>query len=176
MPELGFTLGGLDELRDPAVALLLAIDEEDTIQAVTSWMPSYQGGEIVGWTLDFMRRRPDSMNGVMEFLIATAALRMQQQGIETMSLSAAPLARSQDAAADTGRTQRLLGFLARTLEPVYGFASLLAFKQKFQPEFRSLLMVYPDPLALPAIGFALARAYLPSMSLKQSIRFVRSLG
>ncbi|WP_349899898.1 bifunctional lysylphosphatidylglycerol flippase/synthetase MprF [Parafrigoribacterium soli] len=176
LPELGFTLGGLDELRDPAVALLLAIDEDGTIQAVTSWMPSYQDGEVVGWTLDFMRRRPDSMNGVMEFLIASAALRMQQQGIETMSLSAAPLARSQDPGADNGRMQRLLGFLARTLEPVYGFASLLNFKQKFQPEFRPLLMTYPDPLALPAIGFALARAYLPSMSLRQSIRFVRSLG
>jgi len=176
LPELGFTLGGLDELRDPEVALLLAIDDDDTIQAVTSWMPSYQDGEVVGWTLDFMRRRPDSMNGVMEFLIASAALRMQQQGIETMSLSAAPLAMSQDVVTDDDRMQRLLGFLARTLEPVYGFASLLVFKQKFQPEFRPLLMVYPDPLALPAIGFALARAYLPSMSLKQSIRFVRSLG
>lgn len=176
LPELGFTLGGLDELRDPEVALLIAIDDDDTIQAVTSWMPSYQDGDVVGWTLDFMRRRPDSMNGVMEFLIASAALRMQQHGIETMSLSAAPLAMSEDVVTDDGRTQRLLGFLARTLEPVYGFASLLVFKQKFQPEFRPLLMVYPDPIALPAIGFALARAYLPSMSLKQSIRFVRSLG
>jgi lysylphosphatidylglycerol synthetase-like protein (DUF2156 family) len=176
LPELGFTLGGLDELRDPEVALLLAIDEDDTVQGVTSWMPSYQDGLVAGWTLDFMRRRPDSMNGVMEFLIASAALRMQQQGIEIMSLSAAPLAISQESAADNGRMQRLLGFLARTLEPVYGFASLLVFKQKFQPEFRPLLMAYPDPLALPAIGFALARAYLPSMSLRQSIRFVRSLG
>jgi phosphatidylglycerol lysyltransferase len=59
---------------------------------------------------------------------------------------------------------------------VYGFSSLLVFKQKFKPEFRPLLMAYPDPLALPAIGLALARAYLPSMSLRQSIRFVRSLG
>ncbi|MEO7122126.1 MAG: DUF2156 domain-containing protein, partial [Lacisediminihabitans sp.] len=175
LPEMGFTLGGLDELRDPAVALLLAIDDEDTIQGVTSWMPSYRDGEVIGWTLDFMRRSPASMNGVMEFLIASAALRMQQQGIEMMSLSAAPLAVSQDSESDNGRTGRLLAFLARTLEPVYGFASLMVFKQKFQPELRPLLMAYPDPLALPAIGFALARAYLPSMSLRQSIRFVRSL-
>ncbi len=176
LPELGFTLGGLDELRDPEVALLLAIDDDETVQAVTSWMPVRREGEIVGWTLDFMRRRPDSMNGVMEFLIASAALRMQQQGIEIMSLSAAPLAMSGETDASGGRMQRLLAFLARVLEPVYGFSSLLVFKQKFQPEFRPLLMAYPDSLALPAIGFALARAYLPSMSLRQSIRFVRSLG
>lgn len=176
LPELGFTLGGLDELRDPEVALLLAIDEDDIVQAVTSWMPVRREGEIIGWTLDFMRRRPDSMNGVMEFLIASAALKMQQQGIEVMSLSAAPLAMSGETDASGGRMQPLLAFLARVLEPVYGFSSLLVFKQKFQPEFRPLLMAYPDPLALPAIGFALARAYLPSMSLRQSIRFVRSLG
>jgi lysylphosphatidylglycerol synthetase-like protein (DUF2156 family) len=176
LPELGFTLGGLDELRDPGVALLLAIDEDDTVQAVTSWMPVRRDEAIIGWTLDFMRRRPDSMNGVMEFLIASAALRMQQQDIEIMSLSAAPLAMSGEPDASGGRMQRLLAFLARVLEPVYGFSSLLVFKQKFQPEFRPLLMAYPDPLALPAIGFALARAYLPSMSLRQSIRFVRSLG
>jgi phosphatidylglycerol lysyltransferase len=176
LPEMEFTLGGLDELRDPKIALLLAIGEDDTVQAVTSWMPSYRDGEIIGWTLDFMRRRPDSMNGVMEFLIASAALRMQQHGIEIMSLSAAPLAVSQESDSDGGRTARLLAFIARTLEPVYGFASLMVFKQKFQPELRPLLMAYPDPLALPTIGFALARAYIPSMSLKQSIRFVRSLG
>ena len=176
LPELGFTLGGLDELSDPDVALLLAIGDDDTVQAVTSWMPVRREGTIVGWTLDFMRRRPDSMNGVMEFLIASAALRMQQQDIEIMSLSAAPLAMSGEPEAAGGRTQRLLAFLARVLEPVYGFSSLLVFKQKFQPEFRPLLMAYPDPLALPAIGLALARAYLPSMSLRQSIRFVRSLG
>jgi lysylphosphatidylglycerol synthetase-like protein (DUF2156 family) len=52
----------------------------------------------------------------------------------------------------------LLDFLGRVLEPVYGFQSLLAFKRKFQPEYHRLFMAYPDPVALPAIGLALARA------------------
>lgn len=175
LPELGFTLGGIDELRDPAVALMLAIGEGERIEAVTSWMPTYRDGEIVGWTLDFMRRRADSLNGVMEFLIASAAIQMQQQGIEFMSLSAAPLARVAGTVPGGDRTQRLLAFLARTLEPAYGFQSLLTFKQKFQPDFRPLLMAYPDPLALPAIGAALARAYLPSLSVRQTVRFMRSI-
>lgn len=175
LPELGFTLGGLDELSDHEVGLFLAIGEDEVVQAVTSWMPTYRDGEIIGWTLDFMRRRPDSMNGVMEFLIASAALHMQQLGIEFMSLSAAPLARSATPEAETDRIQRLLGWLARTLEPAYGFQSLLTFKQKFQPEFRPLLMAYPDPLALPAIGAALARAYIPSLSVPQMVRFMRSI-
>ena len=174
LPELGFTLGGLDELRDADVALLIAVGEDDAIDAVTSWMPTYRDGEIIGWTLDFMRRRPDSMNGVMEFLIASAALLMQQRGIEFMSLSAAPLARSAAEGEEPDGTQRLLSFLARTLEPVYGFQSLLTFKQKFQPELQPLIMAYPDPLGLPSIGASLARAYLPSFSVRHTVRFMRS--
>ncbi|MDQ1527380.1 MAG: hypothetical protein QOG18_1993, partial [Microbacteriaceae bacterium] len=34
----------------------------------------------------------------------------------------------------------------------------------------------PDALALPAIGVALARAYLPSMSVRGSIQFLRNIG
>jgi len=176
LPELGFTLGGMDELRDPDVAVLLAIGEDDVVEAVTSWMPSYRDGEIVGWTLDFMRRRPGSMNGVMEFLIASAALIMQQRGIEFMSLSAAPLARRESTSEESGGTDRLLNFLARSLEPVYGFQSLFNFKQKFKPELKPMLMAYPDPLRLPAIGAALGRAYLPSLSVPQTVRFLRGRG
>ncbi|MES2094481.1 MAG: DUF2156 domain-containing protein [Actinomycetota bacterium] len=174
LPELGFTLGGLDELRDPDVAVLVAVGDDDVVEAVTSWMPTYRDGDIVGWTLDFMRRRPGSMNGVMEFLIASAALLMQQRGIEFMSLSAAPLARREPGSGESAGTDRLLGFLARSLEPVYGFQSLFTFKQKFKPELNPMLMAYPDPLGLPAIGAALGRAYLPSLSMPQTVRFLRT--
>ncbi|MET4782294.1 DUF2156 domain-containing protein [Glaciihabitans sp. UYNi722] len=178
LPEMGFTLGGLDELRDPAVGLMIACDENDRVIGVTSWLPSYRDGVVIGWTLDFMRRTPDGMNGIMEFLIARSAERFRDEGIESMSLSAAPLARSTTDAesVQSSATVRILGYIASRLEPVYGFQSLFQFKRKFKPEFHNLAMAYPDALALPAIGLALARAYVPSLSLRQSIRFVRSLG
>lgn len=177
LPELGFTLGGLDELRDPAVRLMLAIDSTDRVIAVTSWMPSWRDGIVIGWTLDFMRRTPDNMNGVMEFLIAqTAAMLQQQPEIEFLSLSTAPLAQTQGDDTASSLAARILDFLGRTLEPVYGFRSLLAFKRKFQPEFVPLFMAYPDPVVLPAIGLALARAYVPTLSVRESLEFVRSLG
>jgi lysylphosphatidylglycerol synthetase-like protein (DUF2156 family) len=69
-----------------------------------------------------------------------------------------------------------LRFLGRALEPVYGFQSLLAFKRKFLPEFHPLFMAFPDAAALPAIGFALARAYLPALSAREVVALVRSLG
>ncbi|WP_426624062.1 bifunctional lysylphosphatidylglycerol flippase/synthetase MprF [Leifsonia sp. McL0607] len=169
LPEMGFTLGGLDELHDPAVRLMLAIDEVGRVEGVTSWLPSYRDGHVVGWTLDFMRRRPGSINGVMEFLIAEAATRMKEDGIEFMSLSAAPLAHTADTTDDTKNgMDRVLGYLSTSLEPVYGFRSLLKFKQKFQPELHPLIMAYPDPVALPAIGVGLVRAYLPDLSVRQA--------
>ncbi len=174
LPEMGFTLGGLNELRDPDVALMLAIDPDGQVQAVTSWLPTFRNGEIIGWTLDFMRRRPESINGVMEFLIAETAMRMQEAGIEFLSLSGAPLAHTAHLTDQNSTIERMLDYLSSSLEPVYGFRSLLNFKRKFQPEFHPLLMAYPDQAALPAIGIALTRVYLPTLSLRQITRRARA--
>lgn len=174
LPEMGFTLGGLEELKAPEVRLLIAVDGDGVVHAVTSWLPVYGDGAVVSWTLDFMRRRSDSMNGVMEYLIAEAALRFQADGIQEMSLSAAPLAQLGGSdPADDGVIERLLRYLGDALEPVYGFRSLLAFKNKFQPEERVLLLCYADPIALPQIGLAVARAYLPDMSVRDAAALVR---
>lgn len=170
LPEMGFTLGGLAELHDPEVRLLLAVDRDDHVHAVTSWMPVYRDGTLVGLTLDFMRRRADGFRVAMEFLIASAALSAREQGLEFLSLSGAPLAGADSTEPDLDRNalDGLLDLLGRTLEPVYGFRSLLAFKEKFQPRHRPVYMVFPDTAALPAIGVAVGRAYLPHLSLEAS--------
>ena len=178
LPEMGFTLGGLNELQDPRVRCLLALDEEGRLHGVTSWLPVYQDGEPIGWTLDFMRRAGDGFRGVMEFLIASAALGFQQEGARFLSLSGAPLARVDRAATDAQQPvplQRVLDVAGKALEPVYGFRSLLAFKAKFQPQYFPLYMCYPDPAALPAIGNAIGRAYLPHTNAAQMMRLSRKL-
>ncbi|WP_246846610.1 DUF2156 domain-containing protein [Humibacter ginsenosidimutans] len=172
LPEMGFTLGGLDELRDPEVRLMLAVDEGGRIEAVTSWMPRYRDDMVVGWTLDFMRRRTDSINGIMEFVIAASAEQMRDDGAIEMSLSGAPLAHA-GAGESRGALDGILARLSTTLEPMYGFRSLLRFKRKFQPEFRPMLMAYPDSAALPRIGVAIARAYAPELSWADAARFAR---
>jgi phosphatidylglycerol lysyltransferase len=171
LPEMGFTLGSIDELRSPDVGLMVACDPSDRIIGVTSWMPSFRDGLVVGWTLDFMRRTPNSMNGVMEFLIATSAERFRDAGAELMSLSTAPFATtlpSPGTAVTPG--QRILARVGTAIEPVYGFRSLFEFKKKFQPELHPIYLAYPDALALPVIGLALVRAYLPMLSLRYLLR------
>ncbi|MFL0388336.1 bifunctional lysylphosphatidylglycerol flippase/synthetase MprF [Curtobacterium sp. 179-B 9B NHS] len=173
LPEMGFTLGGVDEMRDPAVRTLVALDPEGTVLAVTSWLPSHRAGRVVGWTLDVMRRTGAAPNGVMEFLVASAAQRMREDGVERLSLSAAPLAQSAEGSPAGEGVQDLLDLVGGVLEPVYGFRSLLRFKAKFGPELHPLVLAYPDPVALPAIGVAVVRAYLPDLSLRQAVALVR---
>jgi len=174
LPEMGFTLGGLDELADDAIRCLVAVGPAGEIQAVTSWLPAYRGGAAIGWTLDVMRRSGTASPGLVEFLIATAAMAFQADGAEWMSLSGAPLALPAGAA-DGSRLTRLLDLAGRTMEPVYGFRSLLAFKAKFQPHYRPLWLVYPSAADLPRIARAISAAYLPHVTMGQATRLARAV-
>lgn len=172
LPEMGFTLGGLDELRDPATRLLLAIDSDGTVQAVTSWLPVHRQGEVVGLTLDVMRRRKDGWRPAIDFLIARAALSAQEEGLEVLSLSGAPLARSQE---DDSGFGPMLDVLASILEPLYGFASLHSFKRKFKPRREALYLAVPDASSLGTVGAAIGHAYVPNMTAAQTARLAGSV-
>lgn len=174
LPEMGFTLGGLDELDDPAVRCLIAVDQDRTIHGITSWMPCYRDGVPVGWTLDFMRRRGEGFKGVMEFLIGTAALDLQKEGAEFVSLSGAPLAQANPGEEQVG-VQKLLEVIGKTMEPVYGFRSLLRFKAKFQPVYQPMYMCFPEAAVLPRIGLGISHAYLPNMTFGQAVRMMGQL-
>ena len=176
LPEMGFTLGGLAELDDAETRLLLAIDADGTVQGVTSWLPVYRDGRVIGLTLDFMRRREGGFRPVMEYLIGRAAQDAQAEGLEILSLSGAPLSRS--APADGGSSSRfdpLLNLLASVLEPAYGFSSLHAYKRKFKPRSVPMYLAVPDLVDLPTVGIAIARAYLPGLKPSQTARFAQVL-
>ncbi|THG34984.1 DUF2156 domain-containing protein [Glaciibacter flavus] len=165
LPELGFTLGGLDELRDDDVMLAVVLDTEDRVRAITSWLPIRRDGVLMGRTLDMMRRAPGAPNGVMEFVIAEAMSHFAAEGLVVVSLSGSPLAGAGAERAGAPLAQ-VLDLLARTLEPLYGFRSLLRFKKKFSPALEPLHLVYRDPVTLPAIGMAVARCYLPTLTVR----------
>jgi len=112
--------------------------------------------------------------GVMEYLIATAALTFREEGAQFLSLPGAPLARL-DRGEQPCALQRLLDMIASTMEPAYGFRSLLHFKAKFQPVYQPLYLAYPDPAALGSIATAIGRAYLPHLTSRQALRLLSKL-
>ena len=189
LPEMNFMLGGLDELNDPDIRCLVAVDADRKLHAITSWLPVYRSGRPAGWTLDLMRRNTGgTVRGVMEFLIATAALTFQEEGARFVSLSGAPLAGLDrgdggdgDGGGDGGRVgqpwalQRALDMIADTMEPAYGFQSLRQFKDKFQPVYQPLYLAYPDPAALGPIAIAIGSIYLPNPMSRQGLRMLTTI-
>lgn len=195
LPEMRFTLGTVDEALDPETRVGIAVDGEGNLHGITSWLPVYAhdgsggangagaggpdasaGGEprIAGWTLDLMRRRDGGFGPVMEFLIAASAQHFSAEGYDFVSLSGAPLVRPEQA--EAGPVDQVLEQLGGLIEPLYGFASLHRFKQKFNPRHESLHLLYRDEGDLPRIGIALTRAYLPDASLRDLVASAASVG
>lgn len=180
LPEMGFTLGGVDEALDPAVRVALAVDAGGSVHGVLSWLPIYgaatAGGEnVVGWVLDVMRRRDDGFGPAMEFLIGQSFLAFRDEGARFASLSGAPLTRNDEDAEADGAIGALLTTVANMLEPAYGFRSLHRFKEKFNPRYVSMRLLYRDEAALPKIAGAIVKAYLPEASVGDLARAGLSL-
>ena len=166
LPEMGFTLGTLDEAVDPEVRLALAISPQGDIDGFLSWLPVFGGdGGVHGWTLDLMRRREGGFPPVMEFLIGSSAQHFAGEGAQILSLSGAPLAHEYPE--DAGPIAELTDKLAAILEPVYGFASLHRFKEKFHPRYETMYLLFRDESDLTRIAAGLTRAFLPDATLRQ---------
>jgi lysylphosphatidylglycerol synthetase-like protein (DUF2156 family) len=178
LPEMRFTLGTLTEAQDPEVRVALALSPAGDVDGFLSWLPVYgPGGGVRGWTLDLMRRRDGGFGPVMEYLIGSSARHFADEGAEILSLSGAPLAHEDRPAAsgaesigvtDSGGViADLTDRLAEMLEPVYGFRSLHRFKQKFNPRYETMYLLYRDEGDLSRIAAALTRAFLPDATLRQ---------
>ncbi|MGW9266640.1 bifunctional lysylphosphatidylglycerol flippase/synthetase MprF [Gordonia terrae] len=175
LPEMGFTLGSVEEAMDPAVRVALAVDPAGNVHGVLSWLPVYApGGDVAGWTLDIMRRRTDGFGPVVEYLIASSAVAFKDEGAQFISLSGAPLARTDES--DAEPLDKLLDTLGAALEPYYGFRSLHSFKKKFNPRYEPVYLAFRDESDLPRIGVAVSRAYLPDATTGQLVRLAASRG
>ena len=177
LPEMGFTLGTVEEALDDDVRIALAVDSGGVVQAALSWLPVYRGGPdggVRGWTLDLMRKRNGpGANNMVEFLIARSALEFKDEGADYVSLSGAPLARSGDDD-EVAVLDRGLDLLGQALEPYYGFRSLHHFKSKFNPRNEPVYLCFRDEADLPRIGVAIGRAYLPGATTRQLAALARS--
>lgn len=173
LPEMGFTLCGIEEAEDPQTRVSLAIDAEGVVHAVVSWLPIYGSrGVVRGWTLDVMRRTNDGFPLAVDFLIASSMLEFQREGARLVSLSGAPLV---GAGAGSGAIiKKVFDLLGTALEPAYGFRSLHAYKRKFQPRYEPMYLIFRDITDLPRIGIALTRAYLPHAGVADLIRVGRA--
>ncbi|HYJ32995.1 MAG TPA: phosphatidylglycerol lysyltransferase domain-containing protein [Candidatus Binatia bacterium] len=155
--EKGFAMGRFDPSRLADQWLAAAYNpERQRMEAFITLVPIWARR---GWALDLMRRRDDAPSGVIEFLIVHCAEAAKERGDELISLSLSALAKTEADAADAG--DRARAFLMEHLRRFYDFEGLFRWKSKFAPDFEPRYLVYADPLALPRVVFALARAQSP---------------
>lgn len=178
LPEMSFTLGGIEEMQDSGTHLLLAVGADGHLHGMTSWLPVYESGSKVGLTLDVMRRDAGGFRPTIEFLLAEGLIHAVEEGLGWVSLSGAPLAPPSDPEQTTGQSALVgtaLDYVGQRMEPLYGFRSLAASKYKFHPEHHGWYLCYSDELGLPAIGLAVAQCYLPTMKPRELVEAVRVL-
>ena len=147
--ERGFTMELGEDVEGTEEDFVLAIAREGSSQGAgrvagfLRFVPCY--GEDPGYSLDLMRRRPDSANGLTEYLIANAALSLGASGVERLSLNFAAWGRLLDDAEGMGIGGRIQRRVARALNPFFQIQSLRDFNEKFEPEWLPRSIVIDDP-------------------------------
>jgi phosphatidylglycerol lysyltransferase len=103
-----------------------------------------------GLSVDLMRYKPGTPNGLMDFLFCRLMLWGHAQGFKKFSLGMAPLAGLQKhALAPTWHKAGNLLF--EYGEELYGLAGLRAYKDKFRPVWQPRYLAVPGGLSLPSV-------------------------
>ncbi len=156
-PERGFTmeLGEDVEGTNPDFVLAIARDRHtEKVEGFLRFVPVF--GDEPGYSLDLMRRRLDSTNGMTEFLIARAAQTLGARGFKRLSLNFAAWGRLLDSAEDAGLSGRLQRLMAKGLNPFFQIQSLRDFNAKFGPEWTPRSCVIDDASDLPRVAMLYA--------------------
>jgi lysyl-tRNA synthetase class 2 len=150
-PERGFSMA-MDSVTGEHcqdTMVLLARDGEGAVRGVLHFVPCF-GRQAV--SLSFMRRDPDTPNGLTEFMVASAAELLRERGIRELSLNFAAFARWMHS--PERWHERLLGKLVAVGNPYFQIESLYRFNAKFFPRWEPRYLVYEGALGLPRTGLA----------------------
>ncbi|MGO9753461.1 MAG: phosphatidylglycerol lysyltransferase domain-containing protein [Solirubrobacteraceae bacterium] len=164
-PERGFSMA-MDSIRGDCEAdtlFVLARDAQGAVRGVLHFVPCYGRPAV---SLSFMRRDPDTPNGLTEFLVTQAVELLRERGIEELSLNFATAARFMNN--PRNRTERILGKGAAKLNRYFQIESLYRFNAKFFPRWEPRYAVYEGLLGLPRMS--LAGMWAEGQLLKPQIR------
>lgn len=148
--ERTFSVGRFDPdaLRETEIAVVR--DADDRVIAFANILPEHRSG--LG-NVDLMRRRPDCVNGVMEFLFVRLIDLFHARGCSGMTLGLAPLS----GVDGTGFVERMLGALRAHGGSTFNFDGLREFKAKWRPRWEPRYIAYRRERDLPALAIGIAR-------------------
>ncbi len=152
-PERGFSMA-LDRVSGPEQAdcvVIAARDAGGTVRGFLHFAPVYGQSAM---SLAFMRRDPDTPNGLTEFLVCAAIQRLRDRGVERVSLNFAAFGRL--LRAPRNRRERLTGRIIRLGDRWFQISSLLRFNEKFFPEWEPRYLMCEGASGAPRAGLAAA--------------------
>ncbi len=150
-PERGFSMA-MDSIDGPHgedTLVVLARDESDVIRGVLHFVPCYGRPTM---SLSFMRRDPDTPNGLTEFMVVKATELLRERGVSEISLNFAAFAKWMHS--PEKRSERALGKLIALGNPFFQIESLYRFNAKFFPRWEPRYLVYEGAFGLPRAGIA----------------------
>jgi lysyl-tRNA synthetase class 2 len=153
-PERGFSMA-MDSIRGEhgeETLVLLARDESDParpVLGVLHFVPCFGRSAM---SLSFMRRDPETPNGLTEFMVVRAVELLRERGLDEMSLNFAAFAKWMHS--PERRSERALGKLICMGNRFFQIESLYRFNAKFFPRWEPRYLVYQGALGLPRASLA----------------------
>ncbi len=162
--ERTFTLGRFDAEYLRSTQVVAVVDADETIQAFANLLPSYKDTNA---SFDLMRRRSNSVNGVMDFLFVALIHRFANAGYAGMNLGLAPFA---NITQDNSLKSRAMRTLYDRMRSMFNYPGLYAFKNKWHPRWEPRYLAYPSEATFAKVAAATVRAgELPGDSKRQRI-------
>jgi lysyl-tRNA synthetase, class II len=105
------------EGTNPEFRLCVALDEKDQPGGFLRVVPIY--GDNPGYTLDLMRRDPETPNGMTEFLLTRTMMQLDQMGLDRLSMNFAAWGRFFEDDVEYSIPQRIVKVGLNLLSPFY---------------------------------------------------------
>ena len=138
--ERSFALGRFDRGYLAGHPLVVVRDPADRLVAFANQVPGIQSGVA---TVDLMRHRRETPNGLMDYLFSELMLLVHGEGYRWFSLGLAPLA-GVPAKPGASLAERAVHEVYEHSTTLFSFKGLRSYKAKFEPEWEERFLVYQN--------------------------------
>ncbi len=154
-PERGFTMAMDAVFRYPDTVLAVAVSPDGSVGGFLQLVPSPASE---GYSLSSMRRRKDTPNGLMEYLITEALGWARDHNVTEVSLNFAVFADFLRADEDAGAFTRAARWGLLKADRLFQVERLHSFNRKFFPHWRRRYFCFERWSDLPLAGLAYLQA------------------
>lgn len=154
-PERGFTMAMDALFLYPDTVLAVAIAPDRSIGGFLQLVPSPASD---GYSLSSMRRRKDTPNGLMEYLITETVAWAREHAVTEVSLNFAVFADFMRSEEGASRATRAIRWLLLKGDRLFQLERLHSFNRKFFPHWRRRYFCFERWSDLPLAGLAYLHA------------------